>query len=282
MQPSIAGGRRIGPALLGLALAAALPSRAQAPAPPPGAAQASAVDTRAVARELLARMANFLSQAPRFSVNLATDYDSVQESGEKIEFGERRNVVLSRPDKLRVDTERSDGRRSVTYFTGKDIMLVGSTDKVYATEPQQGAIDDTIVHFISDLGLRLPLAVLLMSTMPAEFDRRVREIDYVEKTNLLGPPSHHLAARTDSIDFQLWVADGPQPVPLRVVINYRKDPGQPEFRASFNNWNFAPAITDATFVPLVPVGAQRIAFAAELAVDVSGAARRAKEKGKRQ
>jgi hypothetical protein len=53
-------------------------------------------------------------------------------------------------------------------------------------------------------------------------------------------------------------------VPLRVVITYRKSPGQPQFWANFSDWNLAPAVSDATFVAQVPAGAQKVAFAAEL------------------
>jgi hypothetical protein len=279
MQPRTAGARYVLLALMGCTRATALPSDAQAPAPPGQAAQ---VDTEAAARTLLFRMADFLSQAPRFSVTVRTYYDAVQPSGEKIEFGERRKLVLVRPDKLRVDTERSDGARTTVLFTGKDITLIGVTDKVYATEPQQGGVDDTIVHFVSDLGMRLPLSVMLMTTMPAEFQKRLRSIDYVEKTGLESLPAHHLAARTDTVDFQIWVADGPQPIPLRVVITYKNAPGQPQFHAIFDQWNFEPALTAATFTPQLPAGARRIPFAAEMVGSVSGAGRAAREQGRRK
>jgi hypothetical protein len=239
---------------------------AQQPAPTNNEAQPeTATDTQATAREILMRMAQFLSKAPRFSVNLNTSYDAVQESGQKIEFAERRKVILSRPDRLRVEVERSDGSRAVVVFTGKEIVLVDITNKVYAMEPQPDGLDESILHFVSDLGMRFPLAVLLMSRAPMEFEKRVRSIDYVEKTNLLGTPSHHLAARTDTVDFQVWIADGAQPVPLRIVLTYRNEPGQPEYRADFADWNFAPVITDATFTPPIPPEAQKVAFATRLA-----------------
>jgi hypothetical protein len=259
-------------ALLGLALAAASAQlNAQAPATPGSTAQAGAVDTQALARDILMRMARFIAQSPHFSVMLNTTYDAVQQSGQKIEFAERRKVTLSRPGRLWVDIERSDGARASAVFTGKDIVLVDATNRVYATEPQPGDIDESIVHFISDLGIRLPLAVLLMSRLPEEFEKRMRAIDYVEKTNLLGTPAHHLAGRTDAVDFQIWVADGAQPVPLRVVITYRNEPGQPEFRAGFTDWNFSPLITDVTFAPRIPAGAQKIAFATQLAAAAEAA-----------
>src|SRR5881398_3409431 len=103
--------RRVRAALLGIVLASSFQAGAQAPAPTPApapATQAGAGDTQALARDLLMRSARFLAQAPRFSVNLLSNYDAVQSDGEKIEFGERRKLTLQRPAQLRVETERSD------------------------------------------------------------------------------------------------------------------------------------------------------------------------------
>ena len=77
--------------------------------------------------------------------------------------------------------------------------------------------------------------------------------------------SHHLAARTATVDFQVWVADGDKPLPLRIVLTYKQAPGQPQYWAQFSDWNLAPAITDSTFSLQPPDGAQKVAFAAELA-----------------
>ncbi|HTP60647.1 MAG TPA: DUF2092 domain-containing protein [Burkholderiales bacterium] len=225
---------------------------------------AAPVQSQAEAREILMRMAAYLGGAQAYSVSLRAGYDVMQKSGQKVEFNETRKIILARPDKLRVEIERSDGTKTLVVFNGKEIVLVDAARNVYATSRQPGSIDDSVVYFVKDLGMRLPLGVMLMSRMPAEFEARVKTIDYVEKTSILGAPAHHLAARGDGIDFQVWVADGGSPVPLRVVITYRKSRGQPQFWAQFSDWNLAPAITDATFTAQVPAGAQKIGFAAQL------------------
>jgi hypothetical protein len=231
---------------------------AQAPA------AAAVSGSKAQASAILMRMADFLGGTQRFSVSVRGDYDAVQQSGQKIEFAELRKVTLSRPDRLRVEGERSDGVKMLTVFSGKEIVLVDAASNVYATAPQPGGLDDTIVYFVKDLGMRLPLAVLLVSQLPAELKGRVRSVDYVEKTSIHGAPSHHLAARTDTVDFQIWVADGDQPLPQRVVITYKKAKGEPQFRAQFSDWNLAPAVADSMFQANPPDGAQKIAFAAQL------------------
>lgn len=239
----------------------------QAQVPTPGMkapAAAVAAESQVQANAILMRMADFLATTQSFSVSVHGNYDAVQASGQKIEFGEARKVTLSRPDRLRLEGESSDGARTLTVFNGKEIMLVDAARNVYATAPQPGGLDDSIVHFVKDLGMRLPLAMLLVSQLPAELKGRVKTIDYVEKTSILGAPSHHLAARTDTVDFQIWVADGDKPLPQRVVITYKQAAGEPQFRAQFSDWNLAPAVSDATFQVAPPAGAQKIAFAAQL------------------
>jgi hypothetical protein len=235
-----------------------------AAAPAGSAASAPAADPQRDAQAILKRMAEFLAGTQRFTVSVRAGYDAVQKSGQKIEFGDSRKVTLSRPDRLRVEGERSDGAKTVTVFNGKEILLIDAASNVYATAPQPGGVDDTIVHFVRDLRMRLPLALLLVSQLPAELEQRVQSIDYVEKTSMHGAPSHHLAARTDTVDFQIWVADGDKPLPQRVVVTYKKAKGEPQFWAQFSDWNLAPAITDATFSVKPPDGAQKVAFAAQL------------------
>jgi hypothetical protein len=247
-----------------LLLAASL-AYAQQPAPGKKAPAAAAVtESQAQASAVLMRMADFLGGAQRFSVSVRAGYDAVQKSGQKVEFGEIRKVTLSRPDRMRMEGERSDGAKTLTVFNGKEIVLIDETTNVYATAPQPGGLDDTIFHFVKDLGMRLPLAVLLVSQLPTELKNRVRSVDYVEKTNIHGSTSHHLAARTDEVDFQIWVADGDTPLPQRVVITYKKAKGEPQFWAQFSDWNLTPAISDSTFLAKPPDGAQKVAFAAQL------------------
>jgi hypothetical protein len=203
----------------------------------------------------------------------------VQKSGQKIEFNESRKITLARPDRLRIEGERSDGAKSQAVFNGKEITLVDGANNVYATAPQPGNIDHSVVHFVSDLGMRLPLAVMLLTRMPSELETRVKTVDIVEKATVLGRPTHHLAARTNDVDFQVWVADGDQPVPLRVVITYKKSPGQPQFWAQFSDWNMAPAVNDATFAAQIPAGAQKVAFAAQLQRATMAARKASTDKG---
>jgi hypothetical protein len=228
----------------------------------------------------MAAMTRYLASLPGFQVRLLGSYDAVQESGQKIEFHELRDIALARPGRLRVRHVRSDGVESLIVFDGKTISVLNGEANVYAQAPQPGALDDAIVYFVRDLGMRLPLARLLTSRAPEELERRVQSLVYVERTTVLPVPVHHIAGRAGNVDVQLWIADGDQPLPLRIVLTYVDEPGQPQFRAQFLDWKTEPPGGTDTFRFTPPPGARQIAFAVQVPAVTAGGAKRT-DKGAR-
>lgn len=218
----------------------------------PGA-DSSAMDT-------LKRMGDFMSRLQRFSVTIRDGYDVVQESGQKIEFGDVRKLTLVRPDRLRVDVLRSDGEKAHVAFDGRLITVYSPNQKVYATSYVPGDIDGAVTHFVRDLQMHLPLAMLLLTGLPGEIDRRVVSAEVVETSSIIDPPCIHLAARTDRVDFQVWVPSEGDPLPRRVVITYKEEAGQPQFWANFTEWNLSPEAADTLFALSIPQEATRIEF----------------------
>jgi hypothetical protein len=223
----------------------------------------SASEQRAMS--VLKNMSQYLAQAQNFSVTIRDGYDAVQQSGQKVEFGEVRKVTVSRPDRLRIDVERSDGEKSLVVFNGKELTVYTPKENVYASVSRQGTVDQVIKYAVDDLKIRVPLAVMLLSSLPSELDNLVVSADYVETTTITDGPCDHVAARTNrGVDFQVWVAQGSQPLPRRIVITYKDEPGQPQFWADLSNWNLAPEISDALFAFTPPNGADRVEFLAEI------------------
>ncbi len=237
-----------------LTLLAGVPGSTQ-PADP-GAVQDRT--TRAMA--VLQRMVELLSQAPRFSVTLDIGFDVVQDSGQKIEFGETRKIVLRRPDHLRIDATKRDGSKSGVVFDGNDITVFHGQENVYATAARPGSVDEAMAFLLHDLDMRLPLAELLHSNLAQSLSERVRSVAYVESSSIAGIPCDHLALRGDEADLQLWVTQDQHPLPRRLVITYRHADGRPQFWAQFSDWDLAPAAPDALFVFAPSPGATKIAF----------------------
>jgi hypothetical protein len=117
-------------------------------------------------------------------VTIRDGYDAVQQSGKKIDYGEGRKATVSRPDRLRFDVERSDGEKVLVVFNGKDITVYTAKNNVYATVSRPGTLDEAIKYAVDDLKIRVPLAMMLLNTLPARLDNLVTSADYVEKTTI--------------------------------------------------------------------------------------------------
>ena len=96
----------------------------------------SASEQRAMT--ILKNMSQYLANAEHFSVTIRDDYDAVQASGEKIQFGSLRKVTVSRPDRLRIEVERSGGEKGLVLFNGKDITVYTPNKNVYASVSRPG------------------------------------------------------------------------------------------------------------------------------------------------
>jgi hypothetical protein len=257
--------------LLAAALAFSAGAAYAADASPPAAASPP-TESQKLAGDLLTKMAKYLAGLPGFEVSLISSYDALQASGQTIEFSDVRALAVARPDRMRVEQVRSDGAEDLVVFDGKTISVFNGEAGVYSQAPQPGSLDDAIVYFVRDLGMQLPAAAMLTTRFPAEIEKRLKTVDYVEYTELLPVPAHHIAGRTAAVDFQVWIADGDRPLPLRIVLTYPNEPGRPQFRAQFLEWK-PQAPTDAglfNFSP--PQGARQIAFAVQVPAIVSGAA----------
>jgi hypothetical protein len=232
------------------------------------------------AMSILKNMSEYLAHTESYRVTMRDGYDVIQESGHKIEFGEFRIVTVSRSDRLRIEVERSDGQKDLVSFDGEDMTIYTTNHDIYATSSRQGTLDQAIKYALDDLKIRMPLALMFLSTLPSELDNLVVSADYVENTTITDVPCDHLAVRTaGGVDFQVWVAQGSEPLPRRIVITYKEEPGQPQFSADFSNWNLAPDVSDALFGLTPPNGAERIRFLAEAR---SAAATSAPKKGGNQ
>src|SRR4051794_13213636 len=121
---------------------------AEEPSPNERASEDAPVDGDALmpmdseALDALNRMVGALAQAQGFSVTIRAGYDIVQNTGQKITFGERRRFTLSRPDRLRIEVEESDGKRTLVIYDGKAITVFNPGENVYGQIKKVGSVDD--------------------------------------------------------------------------------------------------------------------------------------------
>ena len=201
-------------------------------------------------------MAKKIAEAKQFSVSMLMGYDAVQESGQKIEFSEMRKILISRPNKMRIDAQLSNGDTKGMLFDGKVITLFNTSENVYSQTERPGDLDGAIRYAVAIMGVRFPLARMLVTTFPTELQKLSGEVDYVEKNTLGAVPTAHIADSTEGVDYQIWIAK--DSLPRRIKLTYKNEPGQPQFWAELTDWNMKPKISSSNFTFTPPKGAEKI------------------------
>ena len=82
----------------------------------------------------------------------------------------------------------------------------------------------------------------------------------VGKTELDGVRCDHLAFRTPQTDWQIWIQEGAQPLPRKLVITSVDVENAPQFTVAMNQWNLAPKTSARLFEFNPPKHAKSITF----------------------
>jgi len=216
------------------------------------------------AAEILGDMADYLEHLGAFRVSMRAGYNVLQEDGQMLEFLERRELSLLRPDFLRVEEYGADGTSTSLFFDGKHITVYDATDNVFARAPQPGGLDDAVVYYLRDLDMRLPLGMMLTTRLSKELKRNLLSISYVEESSAFADPTHHIAGRTGILDFQAWLSAKGPPLPRRIVLTYRGAPGHPQHWVEFEGWRTDLKLEAADFRFEAPDDAVQVVYSVQV------------------
>ncbi len=218
-------------------------------------AEEGVIDPRADAQ--LRKMSDYLSQMQSFRVDTTTVDEKVTTDGQKIQELKESAVVVKRPNKLRVDRTGPRGH-AILRYDGKQLSLFADDQNRYAVMPAPSDLDAAIDHAREKLHADAPGGDLLVSDPYQALTDGIVKGHYVGLEPVEGKLAHHLAMTGDKTDWQIWIADGPQPVPLRYVITSKDVPGQPEFTLEAHHWRSDPTVKDQTFTFTPPGDAVKV------------------------
>jgi hypothetical protein len=214
------------------------------------------------ASDILTRMTDFISSAPAFTLVSDTGHEVLQKNGHVLEFGSHLTLAIQRPSKAIGRFDSRNGDSSTTVLDGEAISVLSVTENIYLydTTRQPGDIDASLDFLAQQLGMPRQLRDFFSKDLTASLGSAVTSGYYVGESMISGVMCDHLALRSEKEDVQVWIAQGDEPVPRRIVITYRELDGQPQFWAHFTEWDFSPEFSDTTFTFLPPEGAKRIHF----------------------
>jgi hypothetical protein len=217
------------------------------------------IDIEPEADKILKEMGDFLKNQKEFSVKADVTFDQVEPSGEKLQYSATNSFVINRPNKIYAQSVGDIGEKRF-WYDGKGITLLDIDKKVYAQEKAPSNIDATLDHLMEDYGFSLPLADFVFSDPYSDLIENVKDGYYLGLHNVRGMKCNHLAFVQENLDWQLWVKEGKEPVPCKIVITYKDVPSLPQYSAVFTDWNFGIKEPDSKFKADSLGGAEKIEF----------------------
>ena len=242
----------------GMQVAAAQTGQSAPGATPPAATTAPPVVAEQADR-LLRQMSEYIASAEQFTFHADITFDHVLPSGQKLQYTSSEDVALERPNRLYVEWSGDLGDRQF-WYDGKSLTLYDPATPYYATDAAPPDIDAMLDMVVTKLGFGPPLADLLYRDPYHAVRGNVQYGFDVGDTDVNGRSCHTLAFVEKDIDWQIWIDDGTQTIPCKLVITYKTQSSQPQFSAVLTDWNFAPRIAAPVFTPEVPAGLAKIPF----------------------
>ncbi len=235
-----------------LALASEAPPPLIEPELGPGA---GLVDPRADA--LVRQMSERLTRAKGFALEAEELYDEVPEHSPRRQLTSTRRVALRRPDRLAGDVSGDAMNRSFSY-DGKVFSALDKEQHVWASGGVPPTVDAALDWVFERTGTVVPLADFLYADSYERLMGEVQRGEYLGIHEAAGLPCHHLAFEQATIDWQLWIDAGKDPLPRKLVITYKTEDEVPQYTATIRKWNLEPRLPDALFVFTPPDGAARV------------------------
>lgn len=239
-----------------LAPGRAAPAAQGTPAGTPSAAP-PAIDPAAM--QALTRMGSYLRTLQSFQIQSTTSLDDVLESGQKITFDGTVDMVVQRPNRLRVEID-SDRQHRMFFYDGKTFSMWARRLNFYATVPAPASIKELVDNLSDKYGIDVPMTDIFYWGSEGASTPSITGAAYIGPSPVNGVTCEHYAFRQEGLDWQVWIQAGDYPLPRKLILTTTDDAARPEY-TTVMNWNLAPSFNDAAFSFTPPPDGKKIVFA---------------------
>lgn len=211
------------------------------------------------AKSILKAMSDYIASETSLVFTYDSSLDVVTDDGQILSIAASGEVVLTRPDHLYAT--RTGGFTDLAMmFDGTELTIVGKNADAYTTVSYSGSVDELIDSLHNDYGFPLPGADVLLSDAYTALMDGVTDIKDLGAGVIGGAVCDHLAFRTELVDWQIFVAQGDQPLPCRYVITSKDIPGAPRYQIDFFDWSAGDSDPDVTFTFDASDGAKSVSI----------------------
>ena len=208
---------------------------------------------------VLKQMAAYLRSLDRFTVRVEKTTDLILPTDQRLHSDQTMEIAIQKPNRLRANYLNLSGGRQL-FYDGATFSLYTPEANVYASAAAAPTIDETLDLLAKQYRISLPVTDLLVANPDSRLAQNLTSETYVGRILVRGVPCHHLAFRTPEVDWEIWIEDGPKPLPRRLALTDKSVKGSPQMIANLSDWNLAPQFSADFFTFKPPQNAQKITF----------------------
>lgn len=226
---------------------------ANADTPPQGV-----IEPRAL--ELLKAASERLTAAQRMTFTAVVFYESPSKLGPPLIYATESQVMLQRPDKLRVITV-GDGPPSEFYVNGTTITAFSPQEGFVAVGEGPPTIDGALETAYRTADIYFPFTDVVVEDPYREISRGLQQAFVMGQSNVVGGTKTDIVVFVSDYAFvQIWIgANDHLPRMLRAV--FRDDPLQLRHQLELSNWKLDGTIPVNAFASSRAAAAKKVPFA---------------------
>ncbi|MDR2919501.1 MAG: DUF2092 domain-containing protein [Tannerella sp.] len=203
------------------------------------------------------RMSDVIGNLESCSYHLSTTTDIVDPLFGHIKELASFEVFISGPDKMLVNAHGYRGHRQLMY-NGNELAYYSFDENNYGILPVPATTIQMIDSVHTHYGIEFPAADFFY---PAFTDDLLNEADlfrFLGIVRMEGKEYFHLVASTKDKNIEFWINNDAYNLPAKFVITYKTQKGNPQYHASFSDWQINPVLPEAIFDFLPPAGAAQV------------------------
>jgi hypothetical protein len=210
--------------------------------------------------ELLKAASARLAAAHTMSFTAVVTDESPSRIAIPLTYTTKSEVVMQRPNKLRVIT-LGDGPASEFYYDGKLMMAYAPAEDLVAVADAPPTIDETMEVAYHVAAIYFPFDDVLVSDPYKDIAEDLRLAFYVGQSNVVGGTKTDIVAYdTGGVFIEIWIgAEDKLPRMLRAI--YVDDPLRLRHQLELSNWKIDPALSPDVFGSAKAAAAKHIKFA---------------------
>jgi hypothetical protein len=213
--------------------------------------------TDAEARALLKAMSDYVGGLGSLETSVDTSVEIITPDMEKIAFASSSTLKMTRPNQVHLQRSSAFGDLTMV-FDGATLTMRSSNLAAYAQVPVKANTDELVSAVEQQFGMAVPGADLLLRNSYAVLVADVREAKIIGEGVIEGQRCDHLAFRNFDTDWQLWVRQGAEKIPCKMIITSKTVGMAPQYTVDVRSWKSNPKFPAGTFAFKPVAGDKRV------------------------